>query len=129
MIGLTKGVIAVSALVATGLVTIDDYAKQDLRPASIIENRHPILFSNQPITLYPVPVDLDSARQQAAAALATMHLPTVSTRKSDRLFVVPKLDCRHQKWPNITSECLTPKEGNKPLRSPTRFASADRSAG
>jgi hypothetical protein len=117
MIAITKGMLALSALVSAGFVTAIDMAatRADDKSAAVqVAERFPLtseMFS---------PVSLSTlAMNQLKAQSAMMD------RRGDKL-PVPIVECGD--WPYIAQNCLVSSDGN-PVRPVTRVITIERRTG
>jgi hypothetical protein len=121
MIALTKGMIGLSALIATGFVSVESLtdARPQPTPISVISQRF--------VFAVPAPtspgVDLTDARRDAAAALTAITAPHAA-KKGDRLDIEARA-CADQTWPDLSADCLTSPDGS-PVRRPARFVTVER---
>jgi hypothetical protein len=119
MIAITKGMVALSALMSAGLVTAVDMAVPTAdaqAPAVQVEERFPLsseMFT--PMPLATLAMNLYNAQQ------AQMD------RKGDKL-AVPSTDCEDQSWPYIAHDCLVSPDG-KPVRKVSRVITIERRTG
>ena len=112
MIAITKGMVALSALMSAGFVTVYDAVVPSLdpqSPAAQVAYRFPRADETF--------VRVIPGKTQPAPAPAT-------ARKSDKL----KVNCKGQEWPYIAQECLVSKDG-EPLRKVTRTVTIERRLG
>jgi hypothetical protein len=120
MIAITKGMLALSALVSAGFVTAIDMvaSRADDKTAAVqVAERFPL--TSEMFT----PVSF--------ATLATNQLNSQKAvemdRKGDKL-PVPTTDCSRQDWPYIAQDCLVSSDGN-PVRKVTRVITVERRTG
>jgi hypothetical protein len=116
MIAISKGMLALSALVAAGFVTAIDMAApraDDQTAAMQVAERFPL--SSEMFT--PVPL-ASLARNQVDHQDAT-------DRKGDKL---PVPECDRHDWPYIAQNCLVSFDGN-PVRKVSRVITIERRTG
>jgi hypothetical protein len=117
MITITKGMLALSALMSAGFVTAIDMAAtraDDQTPAMQVAERFPLtseMFTPMPLATL--------AMNQLNAQNAAMD------RKGDKL---PVADCSRHDWPYIAQDCLVSSDGN-PLRKVSRVITIERRTG
>jgi hypothetical protein len=120
MIGITKGMLALTALMSAGLVTAVDMVvpSADSQPAAAqVAERFPLtseMFA--PVSLATLAMNQLSAQNQAQM-----------DRKGDKL-AVPSPDCDSQSWPYIAQDCLVSQDGN-PVRKVSRVITIERRTG
>jgi hypothetical protein len=120
MIAITKGMLALSAMVSAGFVTAVDMVvpRTDDRSAAIqVAERFPL-----------------TSEMFAPVSLATLAMnqlkaqsPVAMDGKGDKLSV-PMTDCGRQDWPYITQNCLVSSDGN-PVRKVSRVITIERRTG
>jgi hypothetical protein len=128
MFGFAKSMIALSALVATGVVVADAFVGRaetmpTVTPASTIADRHPDYFASQRSPGY-VAIDADTLRRHGSVvALA------ISSSSAPAIKILPPLPagCAEQTWPNMTADCLVSPDG-APVKRPVRFVTVERAA-
>jgi hypothetical protein len=118
MIAITKGMLALSALVSAGFVTAIDMAAtraDDKTAAMQVAERFPLtseMFT--PTSLATLATD--QLKAQNAAEM---------DRKGDKL---PVADCDRHDWPYIAQNCLVSSDGN-PVRKVSRVITIERRTG
>jgi hypothetical protein len=114
MFGLTRGAVGLAALIAAGVVSVDNLAEgRRLTPTAEVADR---LVTDIPAPLGQS-VDLAGARRDAAAALDALTAP--KTERSDAA------QCSGQTWPQIERACLVPVDGAE-LRQRVRIVTPER---
>jgi hypothetical protein len=114
MFGLTRGAVGLAALIAAGVVSVDNLSEERrLTSAAPVAAR---LASEVPVPLGQG-VDLAGARRDAAAALDA--LTAAKTERSDAA------RCSDQTWPQIERTCLVPVDGAE-LRQRVRVVTPER---
>jgi hypothetical protein len=96
MVGISKGMVAVAALVAFGIVTVDDMARGLATPAQSYAQTQDATADH---------IVLDGAlRDRAAAALRTL----TERQEANRAATEAKawLTCHEQSWPYYSNDCL-----------------------
>jgi len=120
MIAITKGMLALSALVSAGFVTAVDIVvtRADDQSASVqVAERFPLsseMFA--PVSI--ATLAMNQFNVQNAAAM---------DRKGDKL-PVPVTDCGRQDWPYIAQDCLVSADGS-PVRKVNRVITIERRTG
>lgn len=111
MIAITKSMIALSAAVSAGFVTVYDVSRNDQQSAAVqVSQRFPVAGETfAPLTVKP-------------ATKSTFALP-----KADREPIAPA-NCTSQDWPYIAQTCLTSADG-KPVRKVSRVITVERRTG
>jgi hypothetical protein len=116
MIIITKGMLALSALMSAGLIAAWDIAgtrAEDRTPAMQVTQRFPVaseMFSPVPMT-------------QFVAQKFTEQQPAADSLKADKLSMTES--CARQDWPYIAQECLVSADG-KPVRKISRVITVER---
>jgi hypothetical protein len=119
MIAITKGMLALSALMAAGLVAAVDMAvprAEEPTAATQVAERFPLTSE----MFAPVPL-ATLAMKQVDAQNAQMD------RRGDKL-AVPAAECELQSWPYIAHDCLISQDGN-PVRKVSRVITIERRTG
>ena len=120
MIAITKGMLALSALMSAGFVTAVDMVmpRADDQSAAVqVAERFPLtseMFA---------PVSLATLAMNQFNAQSTVAMD----RKGDKL-AVPMSDCDLQGWPYIAQNCLVSSDGN-PVRKVSRVITIERRTG
>jgi hypothetical protein len=110
MAGVSKTMVAVSAVIAFGLVTVDDMAKGVAKPVA----------QSQAATSDDIVMRDGILRARAAAALRSL-----TDRQQANSETVARPKCGEQIWPYYSNDCLALRDGAKP--SPTiRLVRVDR---
>ena len=114
MFGLTRGAVGLAALIAAGVVSVDNLAEgRRLTSAAPVADR---LATEIPAPLGQG-VDLASARRDAAAALDALTAPRAERSDAAR--------CSEQTWPQIERACQVPVGGAE-LRQRVRLVTPER---
>jgi hypothetical protein len=120
MIAITKGMLALSALMSAGLVTAVDMvvprAEEPTATAQVAE-RFPLtseMFA---------PVSLATLAMNQLNAQSSVQMD----QKGDKL-AVPTTDCDRHSWPYIAQNCLVAMDGN-PVRKVSRVITIERRTG
>jgi hypothetical protein len=119
MIAITKGMLALSALMAAGLAAAVDMAvprAEEPTAAAQVAERFPLTSE----MFAPVPL-ATLAMNQHNAQNAQMD------RRGDKL-PVPAAECELQSWPYIAHDCLISQDGN-PVRKVNRVITIERRTG
>jgi hypothetical protein len=106
MIGISKGMVAVAAVVAFALVTVDDMAKGLVQPAQALTH-------SQDAEPDAVVVRNGMLRERAATALRTL----TDQQEAGKPTAEPaeRSTCRDQVWPYYSGACLVRRDGTEPL--------------
>jgi hypothetical protein len=119
MIGISKGMVAVAALVAFGLVTVDDMAKGLAQPAQAFTQSEDAEHDD-------LVVRNGVLRERAATALRTLTETQEAARKAAE--PTEQSTCRDQVWPYYSNACLVRRDGTEP-RAVIRVVQIDRLGG
>jgi len=107
---ITRSMIGLAALIATGIVAADDVSGTQLRPVAAPAQITPVA---------PSQVDFTGLRNDATSALKALKDREQATDDANA-------KCRNQAWPYYTSDCLAPVQGRPVAPQPTRFVGAER---
>lgn len=111
MIAITKSVIALSAAMSAGFVTVYDMSRIDQPTAAV-----------QVAQRFPVASEMFAPLTATGNVAATFALP-----KADRA-PLATAGCTQQDWPYIAQTCLTSVDG-KPVRTIARVITVERRTG
>jgi hypothetical protein len=119
MIGITKGMLALSAMMSAGLVTaVDMVVPRTEEPAANVQVAERFPLTSEMFA----PVSIATlAMNQLNAQNAQMD------RRGDKL-AVPAAECELQSWPYIAHDCLISSDGN-PVRKVSRVITIERRTG
>jgi hypothetical protein len=118
MVRISKGMVAVAALVAFGFVIVEDMTK------SLAKSATPFT-QNQDATPDHVVVFHGALRNRAAKVLHTLTEEQKANDVASEPAASPK--CREQTWPYYSGRCLVRQDGAD--SSPVRIVRIDRLAG
>jgi hypothetical protein len=118
MVSISKGMVAVAALVAFGFVTVEDMTKGLAKSA-------PSFTQNQDATPDHVVVFDGALRNRAAEVLHTLTKEQAANAAASEPAASQK--CREQSWPYYSGDCLVRQDGAGPSR--VRIVRMDRLAG
>jgi hypothetical protein len=105
MIGISKGMVAVAALVAFGLVTVDDMAKGLAQPAQALTQTEDAEHDDMVVRNAVL-------RERAATALRTLTEKQEAAPKAAE--PAEQSRCRDQVWPYYSNACLVRRDGTEP---------------
>ena len=119
MIGITKGMLALSAMLSAGLVTaVDMVVPRTEEPTANVQVAERFPLTSEMFA----PVSIATlAMNQLNAQNAQMD------RRGDKL-PVPAAECELQSWPYIAQNCLISQDGN-PVRKVSRVITIERRTG
>ena len=119
MIGITKGMLALSAVMSAGLVmAVDMVVPRAEEPTAAVQVAERFPLTSEMFA----PVSI--------ATLAMNHLNAQNAqmdRRGDKL-AVPAAECELQSWPYLAQNCLISQDGN-PARKVTRVITIERRTG
>ena len=118
MIGISKGMVAAAAVIAFGLVAVEDMAKGSAKPASAHTQSQSSVSDSTVI-------EQSVLRERAAATLRTLLEQQQADRAATKPAERPK--CSEQSWPYYTDNCLARPDGAEPRRV-VRVVLVDRQA-
>jgi hypothetical protein len=123
MVGISKGMAAVAAVVAFGLVTVDDFVGALAKSA-------PSLAQTEDATTDAAVVQEAALRERAAQALRDLIAKQGATRaepESAGMATVAGPNCREQTWPYYSGACLV-RGTESPVRTAIRVVAIERVA-
>ena len=120
MIAITKGALALSALVAAGFVmAVDMVVPRADEPSAAVQVAERFPLTSEMFA----PVSLATLAMNQLNAQTAIHMDG----KGDKLSITMS-DCGRQDWPYIAQDCLVSADG-KPVRRITRVITIERRTG